>query len=282
MPLVTFALVSFNQEMYVLEAIQGAFSQTYSPLEILISDDCSSDRTYEIIEQMTNVYNGPHKVTCSRNAKNLGIAEHINRINSLANGELIVVAAGDDISIPERTQKLVEEYLFSHRLANYFYSSAQQIGLDGTAMSVVNSPGGKNSKSRFRAALSPYPVSIGATQAWTKLLARSFEPLDSRVWAEDQVLGVRGLLLGPISCVDEPLVYYRVGSGVSTRGKKFSIEKYFSDKFAGIRIYQQRCMDAWHAKDYSLSIIVATKVLILTLIIPFDPVISFVKKVGKA
>jgi glycosyltransferase involved in cell wall biosynthesis len=280
-PLVTFALFAYNQEAYILKALEGVFSQTYSPLEILISDDCSADRTYQIIEQMTNTYRGPHKVTCSRNAKNLGIAEHVNKINSLANGELIVVAAGDDISIPGRTQRLVDEYLSSHKLANYFYSSAQQIGLDGTVMSVVKSPGAKNSTSKLHAALSPYPISIGATQAWTKLLVRAFAPLGSGVWAEDQVLGVRGLLLGPIRCVDEPLVHYRVGSGVSTRKKKFLIGKYFRGKIAGIGIYQQRCIDAWHVKDYFLSIIVATKVLVLTLIIPFDPVISLVKKLGK-
>ena len=281
MPLVTFALISFNQEEHILEAIQGAFSQTYSPLEILISDDCSTDRTYQIIKKMTNAYKGPHKVTCSRRANNLGVAEHINKINFLANGELIVVAAGDDISMPERTQRLVDEYLSSHKLANYFFSSAQEIMLDGTIVGVVNSPGNKNLTSKLKAALSPYPVAIGATQAWTKLLASSFSPLGSGVWAEDQILGVRGLLLGPILYVDEPLIYYRVGSGISTRRKKFSIKKYFIGKFAGIRIFQQRCIDSWHVKNYLLSIIVATKMLILILIIPFDPIISFIKKVEK-
>jgi glycosyltransferase involved in cell wall biosynthesis len=281
MPLVTFALICFNQEEYVQEAIQSAFSQTYSPLEILISDDCSIDRTYQIIKQMTNDYKGPHKVTYSRSPKNLGIAAHINKINLLARGELIVVAAGDDISMPERTQRLVDEYLSSYKLANYFYSSVQAIKTDGTAIGILNSPGAKNSNSKLKAALSPYPLAIGATQAWTKLLVRAFCPLRSVVWADDQVLGVRGLLMGPIRCVDEPLVYYRVGSGISTRRKKFSIRKYFSGKFASIQIFQQRCIDSWHAKNYLLSIILASKVMVLILIIPFDPVISLIKKVGK-
>ena len=43
-PLVTFALFAYNQEQYIREAVEGAFSQTYEPLEIILSDDCSSDR----------------------------------------------------------------------------------------------------------------------------------------------------------------------------------------------------------------------------------------------
>lgn len=46
-PLVTFALFTFNQQEYVRDAIEGAFSQTYEPLEIILSDNCSSDRTFE-------------------------------------------------------------------------------------------------------------------------------------------------------------------------------------------------------------------------------------------
>jgi glycosyltransferase involved in cell wall biosynthesis len=42
--------------------VEGAFSQTYSPLEIILSDDCSSDRTFEIMEEMAREYQGPHLV----------------------------------------------------------------------------------------------------------------------------------------------------------------------------------------------------------------------------
>ena len=42
-PLVTFALFAYNQEKYIREAVEGAFAQTYAPLEIILSDDCSTD-----------------------------------------------------------------------------------------------------------------------------------------------------------------------------------------------------------------------------------------------
>lgn len=55
-PLVTFALFAYNQEKYIREAVDGAFSQTYEPLEIILSDDCSSDRTFEIMQEMAAAY----------------------------------------------------------------------------------------------------------------------------------------------------------------------------------------------------------------------------------
>ena len=60
--LVTFALFAYNQEKFIREAVEGAFSQTYEPLEIILSDDYSSDRTFEIIERMAAEYTGPHRV----------------------------------------------------------------------------------------------------------------------------------------------------------------------------------------------------------------------------
>ncbi len=51
-PLVSFVLLAYNQERYVEEAIAGAFAQDYSPLEIILSDDCSTDGTYAIMQRM--------------------------------------------------------------------------------------------------------------------------------------------------------------------------------------------------------------------------------------
>jgi glycosyltransferase involved in cell wall biosynthesis len=50
--LVTFALFAYNQEKYIREAVEGALAQTYEPLEIILSDDCSSDRTFETMREM--------------------------------------------------------------------------------------------------------------------------------------------------------------------------------------------------------------------------------------
>jgi glycosyltransferase involved in cell wall biosynthesis len=107
-PLVTFALFAYNQEQYIREAVEGAFAQTYEPLEIILSDDCSSDQTFEIMQRMAAAYNGPHEVRARRSSMNRGILNHVLEVAHEARGTFIVVAAGDDISRPERTNTLVD------------------------------------------------------------------------------------------------------------------------------------------------------------------------------
>lgn len=104
-PLITFALFGYNQESFIRKAVEGAFSQTYSPLEIILSDDCSTDHTFEIMKEMAAAYSGPHKLLLNRNTKNLGIGHHFSRVMELVTGEIIELAAGDDISLPYRTEE---------------------------------------------------------------------------------------------------------------------------------------------------------------------------------
>ena len=105
-PLVTFALFAYNQEQYIREAVEGAFSQTYEPLEIILSDDCSTDRTFEAMQEMAAAYVGPHEVRVRRNGMNLGTIDHVITVAKEAKGELLVVAAGDDVSLPARTSQI--------------------------------------------------------------------------------------------------------------------------------------------------------------------------------
>jgi GT2 family glycosyltransferase len=62
-PLVPFALFSYNQERFIHEVVREAFAQTYSPLEIVFSNNCFQDRTSEIIQEEVAECEGPHR-TC--------------------------------------------------------------------------------------------------------------------------------------------------------------------------------------------------------------------------
>lgn len=106
-PRVTLFVLAYRQEAHVRAAIEGAFAQTYQPLEILLSDDCSPDGTFAVMQEMAAAYRGPHKVVLNRNPSNLRLIGHLNRVMSLATGDLLVQNAGDDVSHPERVARLV-------------------------------------------------------------------------------------------------------------------------------------------------------------------------------
>jgi len=48
-PLISLIVACYKHEKFIAKAIDGVLSQTYDPLEIVIIDDCSPDRTAEII-----------------------------------------------------------------------------------------------------------------------------------------------------------------------------------------------------------------------------------------
>ena len=105
---VTFFLLAYNQEEYIEAACRAALAQTYSPLEIIFSDDYSTDKTFEVIQKIVNDYQGPHKLKTIRNPTNMGLIAHINKAFETASGQLLVIAAGDDITLPHRTEVQVE------------------------------------------------------------------------------------------------------------------------------------------------------------------------------
>lgn len=124
-PLVTFALFAYNQEHYVREAIEGAFAQTYSPLEIILSDDCSTDGTFAIMQEMAAAYTGPHRVVARQSPQNRRVLRHVLDVARLAQGKYMIVAAGDDISLPQRTEKLVE--VFEREGADFCWSAYENL-----------------------------------------------------------------------------------------------------------------------------------------------------------
>lgn len=214
-PLVTFALIAYNQERYVSEAIAAAFAQTYSPLEIILSDDCSSDSTFEIMQRAEAEYKGPHRVILNRNPVNMNIGGHVNAIAAHATGELIVLAAGDDISVPSRTRVLVRHWDTLGRPPAVLCSDFEPIDMASRSVELAREKIYRGPFLLENMARGDVRV-LGATTAVTKDVFSKFLPMDSSVRHEDRVLPFRAILLGgTVSLVDEKLVHYRVEGGIS-------------------------------------------------------------------
>lgn len=247
-PLVTFALFSYNQQEYVRDAVLGAFSQTYSPLEIIISDDHSKDETYEIILKEANKYQGQHKIIVNRNKTNLGLIGHVNKIFEIASGELIVAAAGDDISLPIRTERICSEYI-NRGKPLLIHTKALEIGQTGTLTGRELPPHHlRMNPGLARAALSQ-SLYLGATGAWHRSLFAKYGPIKCCHAYEDLVLGFRAVIENKIEFIDEPLIKYRTGSGLTTKQQKVSsLSTYLKRRIKQLRVsldVQKQRLDDW-------------------------------------
>lgn len=220
-PLLTFVVFAYNQEKLVGEAIEAAFAQTWPNLQIILSDDRSPDGTYEVMEKAAAAYDGPHEITLNQNARNLGPIGHVNRIFDLAKGEMIVVNAGDDISFPDRTEKLFATFREERPLL--IYSDVTRMDEAGKTIDDWSFHSRVVSKGPMKAATAA-GLALGAACAWHPDIMRLFGKIEEMEAYGDLVFSFRAILANRISYVPEPLLRYRLG-GISYWGPASAAEK---------------------------------------------------------
>jgi glycosyltransferase involved in cell wall biosynthesis len=211
-PLVTFALFAFNQEKYILEAVEGAFSQTYSPLEIILSDDCSHDHTYQIMKEIAQGYKGKHLVKLRRNPKNLGIGGHIMAVINISSASVIVLAAGDDVSQSDRVERVSNEFLLNPDVFAIF-SDVRLIDEQSKVIDIHESRWDKAKSIDFLHLIrNGGGIGTGASYAYRKECFYWPWEFPEFIISEDRLLPLRAMCLGSVKHLDIPLVKYRIGN----------------------------------------------------------------------
>jgi len=104
-PLVSVALAAYNGERFLPQQLDSILQQTYRPLEIVASDDCSADATWTILCDYARRY--PRLVRCARNASNLGCTGNFAKAMSLCTGAFVALSDQDDLWHPGKIERLV-------------------------------------------------------------------------------------------------------------------------------------------------------------------------------
>jgi len=234
-PLVSYLLFTYKQEEFIKETVEAALEQTYSPLEIIISDDCSSDKTFKIIEEVVRPYKGPHQVNTNRNGINLGIGAHVSSVLKRAKGEYIVLVGGDDISSPEHVKMAVDAIQASDG-AYMVDFDASTINEDGDVIQ-----GRRAIRESFTYNLEDFITDRRkiSTFAPGRIIHRDvvdkFPPIASSCPTEDTVFVLRALMLGELRREPIDLIQYRrTGSSVSSSANiaKLSVDGIINQYYA--------------------------------------------------
>ena len=93
-PRISVRIITYKQEELIKRAINSLLAQKDYIYEICVSDDCSPDGTWEVLQQYAKDYPGLFKL--NRNEKNLGIFENIEFSWTMPTGDLVYGLAGDD------------------------------------------------------------------------------------------------------------------------------------------------------------------------------------------
>ena len=232
-PLLTVFQMGYNQAPKIEASLHALLAQTYSPLEIIFSDDCSTDATFEIMQRVAREYKGPHRIILNRNPTNLGIIGNVNRSVELANGALLIQANGDDISYPDRVEKLYQAWSEDPDNIMLVYSEMYRTDQSGQ---IIDLP--------YTAPLlhqNPTPLAIvrlntwvaGSPAAYNPKLFKEFGPLEAPALVEDHILPLRAARLGRFAHVKERLGDWPIGgtSWLDPQAIAHPDNAYFGDNF---------------------------------------------------
>src|SRR6266699_2146681 len=99
-PKISVIVSTFNGERYLEQTLAGLLSQTFADLELIVSNDGSTDQTAEILRSFND-----RRLIVVASDENRGIAESQNRAISLARGLYIALQDHDDLSTPDRLER---------------------------------------------------------------------------------------------------------------------------------------------------------------------------------
>lgn len=126
-PLVSIIMPSYNAENFIAESIESVLHQTYSNWELVITDDCSSDHTPDIVQSYCNQDSRIDFVIAKQHS---GIAGTRNQCLSRAKGRFVAFLDNDDLWYYEKLEKQVR--FLTENDYPFAYSEYELMNEDGT------------------------------------------------------------------------------------------------------------------------------------------------------
>lgn len=242
-PTFSFLLITYKQELFVEDAFFSCINQTEGDYEIVISDDHSPDNTFGVLQQLVEKYRkegGTIPITLHQNDTNMGIGGNFQKAADLSRGKWLLMAAGDDVSLPTRIatiRSVIERHsdIYGINTARFFVDE------NGCGCRYNFQPG----------------YLLGADSVWNRRLFTEFQPLDGRIMSEDHILNLRAWLMGGMLQVNTPTIMYRISSQNYSihkskniqDAKRYELEK-TTDHIALLH-FRMEDIDSWEIRGHT-------------------------------
>lgn len=212
---ISIILLTYNSEDYIEDSLISLINQDYANFQIVISDDCSTDSTVEIIKRVIKQIRV--QVVFNKNDSNLGIGGNLNKAMSLCDGDIVVAAAGDDLSRKDRLTQICKA--FNRKEVMLVFSDYSSIDENGFTIKAHNvAPIAPIHLWHFLK--SDTSLIFGASAAWRSEVFETFGKLRLGLGFEDRVIMARALMLGKVVRLSHPLVIYRIHSKSITQASR--------------------------------------------------------------
>lgn len=221
-PRVTVGIPVFNGEVYLSRAIESVLAQTFTDFELLISDNGSTDRTESICRQYAAQ---DSRIRYYREEVNRGAAWNHNRLVELARGEYFKWQCCDDFCAPQMISTCISEL---DQNPNLVLCYGQFVRIDkngavlGTKISRVQ--GMASAHERFHSLIHRRDSCEEIYGVMRTAVARQTSLIGPYSNSDDTFLAEM-ILRGQFGAAPEPLIYYRLHSGQSTKAYKDRVER---------------------------------------------------------
>lgn len=215
-------MATYNGAGYLAEQLESLRVQTTTPLELVVTDDASSDDTVAVIRAFAETCGFPVRIEI--NPERLGYRRNFMKAASLCRGDVVLFCDQDDIWLPTKLAEVVAAFARDEVL--FVYHNAEMFANDGTRLGLVFDderqlrrvePGNPN----------VFQIVRGCTQAYRTVLHAydAFWPLSRDIWspivepdAHDLWYPFLGVALGEAVYLPRALMLYRQ-HGANTSGQ---------------------------------------------------------------
>lgn len=213
-PKVTIAIPTYNRAAFLTEALDSALAQTYKNIEVIVSDNASTDNTLQLLENYTD-----DRLTIIQQKTNLGMVGNWNACLEKASGEFFILLSDDDFLDPTAIEKMAN--IFRYGTPNF---DLGKIGMVYCKSRIVDDKGaiigyGKHGaevesaslivKQFFRCKRSIYPCCVMMRTSDIQSLG-GYDGLQYPLAADANAWMAIAIKRGNVACIDEVLTNYRV------------------------------------------------------------------------
>lgn len=236
--LVSIIMAAYNAEKTIEQAINSVLNQTYTNFELLVVNDCSKDRTVELVKSIAAT---DGRVRLISNVKNSGVSYTRKHGLEEATGSWIAILDSDDAWAPEKLEKQIE--LQNRTNADLLFTGSAFMDSEGRPIDwYLHAP----AEVTYRQLLKQNVLSNSSALVRKELYAKYYAVGDGM--HEDFAIWLSILKEGKKAYgVDEPLLIYRIAksskSGNKVKAAKMNWNTY---RYVGLNVVEAAYYEAWY------------------------------------
>lgn len=205
----------YNGQDYIKEFLESVSGQTYLPIELVIVDDHSTDKSFMICEQWCEK-NGNRftNIWLYRNETNIGLTETTNKLFELSSGEYLFLADQDDVWLPQKLERQVG-YMIEHDecMINLVDRSVADENLNVKIESEFSHLKFSIQSMDFDEFIRHRKHDTAANIMCIRASQKKVLTVPSGIVEHDRFIATMAVCMGTIDYIYEPLVLYRIHRG---------------------------------------------------------------------